>query len=67
MSPRDSSQRPGSARKSGVHRSSSRTKRADAEGAGVGAAPAQPHLPSDAVAAFLATQPFPLDPFQIEA
>src|SRR5512146_2085213 len=58
MPPGDSVHRPGKPRKTGARSSSSspssRAPRRDSE-------------PSDAVAAFLATQPFPLDPFQIEA
>jgi superfamily II RNA helicase len=67
MSPRerDSSNRP---RKTGARPSSTQARRADSDDAGAGAdhAPTT-NTPSEAVAAFLATQPFPLDPFQIEA
>ena len=69
MPPREPSHRP---RKTGARpSSSSRARRADSDDSddsGVGAdnAPTT-NTPSDAVAAFLATQPFTLDPFQIEA
>lgn len=68
MPPRDPSQRP---RKAGARSSSARVRRADSDdssesGAGANNAPTA-DTPSEAVAAFLATQPFPLDPFQIEA
>jgi superfamily II RNA helicase len=62
---RDSSHRP---RKTGGRPSSARARRADSDDAGAGADHAPiTNTPSEAVAAFLATQPFPLDPFQIEA
>ena len=69
MPPREPSHRP---RKTGARpSSSSRARRADSgdsddSGAGADNAPTT-NTPSDAVAAFLATQPFTLDPFQIEA
>jgi len=68
MSPRDSSQRPtAGTRKSGARTPSSRAPRSDADDTSDSGSdhPASP--PSEAVAAFLATQPFPLDPFQVEA
>lgn len=68
MSPRDSSHRPPGTRKTGAHSSSRAARKATASSAGevAGSGPTG-GPPSDAVAAFLATQPFPLDPFQIEA
>jgi ATP-dependent RNA helicase HelY len=68
MSPRDSSQRPtAGTRKSGARTPSSRAPRSDADDTSDSGSdhPASP--PSEAVAAFLATQPFLLDPFQVEA
>src|SRR5690348_9129738 len=69
MPPREPSHRP---RKTGARpSSSSRARRADSDdsddsGAGADNAPTT-NTSSEAVAAFLATQPFTLDPFQIEA
>ena len=63
---RDSSHRP---RKTGARPSSARSKRADSGAPADSSADHAPNTntPSEAVTAFLATQPFPLDPFQIEA
>ncbi len=65
MPPRDSSPRP---HKTGARPSSARAGRAGSDDSGGDAGAAQvPNAPSEAVTAFLTTQPFPLDPFQIEA
>ena len=70
MPPRDSSHRPAGQRKPGAHPpSATRAKRKNSASPIVNR-PASDHVdgpPSEAVAAFLATQPFLLDPFQIEA
>src|SRR5690348_13230024 len=63
MPPRDPSHRP---RKAGARPSSARSRRADSGDSDADHA-STPNTPSEAVAAFLDTQPFPLDPFQIEA
>jgi ATP-dependent RNA helicase HelY len=68
MSPRDPSHRPtAGARKSSARSSASQARRSDVGDTSDSGGDHAVHLPSDAVAAFLATQPFPLDPFQIEA
>ena len=73
MSPRDSSHRPDGARASKrAPSSSSRSSRSSRKNSASPAAdqPASDIVsgpPSETVAAFLATQPFPLDPFQIQA
>ncbi|HEX6541626.1 MAG TPA: DEAD/DEAH box helicase [Ktedonobacterales bacterium] len=69
MPPRDSSHRPSGARKTRAHQPTSETARNEntplrSEDASVGHA--DDHY-TEAVASFLETQPFPLDPFQVEA
>ena len=70
MPPRDSSHRPVGQRRPGAHPPSAARAKRKNSAAPIANRPVSDHVDgplSEAVAAFLATQPFPLDPFQLEA